>query len=96
MRRLTTGQADGLSRQARHGWRQGLGGLAGGRIAEIRDYCETDVVNTYLVYNRRRVLLFVAARSVSCQRSFRHDFNDEITGGEDAKLLASRADPSTS
>ena len=21
-----------------------------GRIAEIRDYCETDVVNTYLVY----------------------------------------------
>ncbi len=25
-----------------------------GRIAEIRDYCETDVVNTYLVYNRFR------------------------------------------
>ena len=23
-----------------------------GRIAEIRDYCETDVVNTYLVYLR--------------------------------------------
>jgi predicted PolB exonuclease-like 3'-5' exonuclease len=27
-----------------------------GRIAEIRDYCETDVVNTYLVYNRFRRL----------------------------------------
>lgn len=25
-----------------------------GQIAEIRDYCETDVVNTYLVYNRFR------------------------------------------
>ncbi len=25
-----------------------------GKIAEIRDYCETDVVNTYLVYNRFR------------------------------------------
>jgi predicted PolB exonuclease-like 3'-5' exonuclease len=28
-------------------WQDGL-------IAEIRDYCETDVVNTYLVYNRFR------------------------------------------
>ena len=27
-----------------------------GRIAEIRDYCETDVVNTYLVFNRFRRL----------------------------------------
>jgi 3'-5' exonuclease len=27
-----------------------------GRIDEIRDYCETDVVNTYLVYNRFRLL----------------------------------------
>jgi predicted PolB exonuclease-like 3'-5' exonuclease len=27
-----------------------------GRIAEIRDYCETDVVNTWLVYNRFRRL----------------------------------------
>ncbi len=27
-----------------------------GRIAEIRDYCETDVINTYLVYNRFRRL----------------------------------------
>ncbi len=27
---------------------------AEGKIAEIRDYCETDVVNTYLVYNRFR------------------------------------------
>ncbi len=27
-----------------------------GRQAEIRDYCETDVVNTYLVYNRFRRL----------------------------------------
>lgn len=26
----------------------------GGKIAEIRDYCETDVINTYLVYNRFR------------------------------------------
>lgn len=25
-----------------------------GKIADIRDYCETDVVNTYLVYNRFR------------------------------------------
>jgi hypothetical protein len=28
----------------------------GGKIAEIRDYCETDVINTYLVYNRFRRL----------------------------------------
>lgn len=27
-----------------------------GKAAEIRDYCETDVVNTYLVYNRFRVM----------------------------------------
>ena len=27
-----------------------------GRAAEIRDYCETDVINTYLVYNRFRRL----------------------------------------
>ncbi|WP_371322495.1 3'-5' exonuclease [Dechloromonas sp. ZY10] len=27
-----------------------------GQIAEIRDYCETDVVNTYLVFNRFRRL----------------------------------------
>lgn len=27
-----------------------------GRSAEIRDYCETDVVNTYMVYNRFRRL----------------------------------------
>jgi predicted PolB exonuclease-like 3'-5' exonuclease len=27
-----------------------------GKIAEIRDYCETDVINTYLVYNRFRRL----------------------------------------
>ncbi len=26
----------------------------GGQIADIRDYCETDVINTYLVYNRFR------------------------------------------
>ena len=25
-----------------------------GKSAEIRDYCETDVINTYLVYNRFR------------------------------------------
>ena len=28
----------------------------GGQIADIRDYCETDVINTYLVYNRFRRL----------------------------------------
>jgi predicted PolB exonuclease-like 3'-5' exonuclease len=28
----------------------------GGKSAEIRDYCETDVINTYLVYNRFRRL----------------------------------------
>jgi len=28
----------------------------GGRIGEVRDYCETDVINTYLVYNRFRRL----------------------------------------
>lgn len=27
-----------------------------GRLAEIRDYCETDVVNTYLVYTRFRLM----------------------------------------
>jgi predicted PolB exonuclease-like 3'-5' exonuclease len=27
-----------------------------GKSAEIRDYCETDVINTYLVYNRFRRL----------------------------------------
>ena len=27
-----------------------------GKAAEIRDYCETDVINTYLVYNRFRRL----------------------------------------
>lgn len=27
-----------------------------GKIAQIRDYCEEDVINTYLVYNRFRVM----------------------------------------
>jgi hypothetical protein len=27
-----------------------------GRVAEIRDYCETDVVNTYLVYCRYQLM----------------------------------------
>jgi predicted PolB exonuclease-like 3'-5' exonuclease len=27
-----------------------------GRLQEIRDYCETDVVNTYLVYCRYQLL----------------------------------------
>jgi predicted PolB exonuclease-like 3'-5' exonuclease len=27
-----------------------------GRIAEIRDYCETDVMNTYLVFSRFRLM----------------------------------------
>ena len=27
-----------------------------GKSADIRDYCETDVINTYLVYNRFRRL----------------------------------------
>ena len=34
-----------------------------GRLAEIRDYCETDVVNTYLVYCRYLLLRGVLTRS---------------------------------
>jgi 3'-5' exonuclease len=30
--------------------------VAQGRLAEVRDYCETDVLNTYLVYLRYRLL----------------------------------------
>ena len=29
---------------------------AQGRIADVRDYCETDVLNTYLVYQRFRLM----------------------------------------
>jgi 3'-5' exonuclease len=32
------------------------GMVADGRLAEVRDYCETDVLNTYLVYLRYRLL----------------------------------------
>lgn len=41
----------------------------GGKAAEIRDYCETDVINTYLVYNRFRRLrgeLTAAEESAEC------------------------------
>ena len=42
-----------------------------GRIGEIRDYCETDVLNTYLVYltwERNRGNLDQAAFDAECQR----------------------------
>ena len=42
-----------------------------GRIAEIRDYCETDVVNTYLVYlgfQRMRGVLDDAGFAAECAR----------------------------
>lgn len=42
-----------------------------GRIAEIRDYCETDVVNTYLVYlgfQRMRGALDAAGFDAECAR----------------------------
>ena len=42
-----------------------------GRIAEIRDYCETDVVNTYLVYTRfRRLRGEVTAEEEGAEREF--------------------------
>ncbi|MDH5286505.1 MAG: 3'-5' exonuclease [Betaproteobacteria bacterium] len=30
--------------------------VAAGRLAEVRDYCETDVLNTYLLYQRFRLM----------------------------------------
>jgi len=30
--------------------------VAGGRLAAVRSYCETDVMNTYLVYTRFRLM----------------------------------------
>lgn len=38
-----------------------------GHIAEIRDYCETDVVNTYLVYQRFQQMRGVLSRD-ACQQ----------------------------
>ena len=35
---------------------QVFGAYCEGKIGEIRDYCETDVVNTYLVYQRFRLM----------------------------------------
>jgi hypothetical protein len=32
------------------------GAVAAGRLAEVRDYCETDVLNTYLLYQRFRLM----------------------------------------
>ena len=32
------------------------GAPSGGRIAEIRNYCETDVVNTYLIFLRFQLM----------------------------------------
>ena len=51
-----TCQALRFSRQAGHGRQQGLGSLEPGRADEVRAYCETDVVNTWLVYTRFRFL----------------------------------------
>jgi predicted PolB exonuclease-like 3'-5' exonuclease len=45
-----------ISRQDGHGRQQGLAGLPGGKLNEIRDYCETDVVNTYLMYCRFQLM----------------------------------------
>jgi len=43
----------------------------GGQIADIRDYCETDVVNTYLVYNRfRRMRGELTAEDELAEQSF--------------------------
>ena len=50
------GQADRLSGQARHGRRAGVGRLPGGKLREIRSYCETDAANTYLMYLRFQLL----------------------------------------
>ena len=47
------GAAVRFSGQARHGRRRGRGGGRARRVAEVRDYCETDVLNTYLVYRFR-------------------------------------------
>ena len=48
------GSALWVSRQARRRRRQGLGGFLDGRADGVAAYCETDVVNTYLLYVRFR------------------------------------------
>ncbi len=45
-----------ISRQARRRRSPGLGGISDGRAAGIAAYCETDVVNTYLLFTRFQVL----------------------------------------
>jgi predicted PolB exonuclease-like 3'-5' exonuclease len=41
-----------------------------GKIAGIRDYCETDVINTYLVYNRfRRLRGELTAAEEACREA---------------------------
>lgn len=50
-----------------------------GRIAEIRDYCETDVVNTYLVYTRfRRMRGELTAEEEAAEIAFVRDCLAEI------------------
>jgi hypothetical protein len=45
--------------------------VAAGRLAEVRDYCETDVLNTYLVYQRFRLMRGeIAAAEYSAELSF--------------------------
>jgi predicted PolB exonuclease-like 3'-5' exonuclease len=58
-----------------------------GEIAGIRDYCETDVMNTYLVFAAfRGELMRIRRRSVSCEASWRgykphwHEFLAAWTG----------------
>ncbi len=46
----------GLPGQARHGRRRGVGGYLGGGIEAIRNYCEADTVNTYLLYLRFQLM----------------------------------------
>jgi len=54
--RLDAMSRSAASRQARHGRQRVAGAVAAGRLAEVRDYCETDVLNTYLLYQRFRLM----------------------------------------
>jgi len=60
-----------------------------GKIAEIRAYCETDVLNTYLVYLRfqlMRGLLSAAEHEQEVQRA--RDFLGQSTAPHWAEFLA--------
>jgi hypothetical protein len=50
-----------------------------GRLAEIRNYCETDVVNTYLLYARFQMMRGVLSRAA-------YQKECELVRGELAKL----------